>query len=66
MAIQATIFIDDDRWAKHPYGIKFDDEECNKKYYRNGLDDREACYKVVLEARKEGFEIIDHINEYFY
>lgn len=33
MAIKATIMIDDDRWAKHPYGVKFDDEECNREFY---------------------------------
>ncbi|MBO5425910.1 MAG: hypothetical protein J6A25_10395 [Lachnospiraceae bacterium] len=66
MAIQATIFIDDDRWAKHPYGIKFDDEECNAQFYRNGLDDREACYKVIHNAKNAGFEIDEHIEEYFY
>ena len=33
MGIKATIMIDDDRWAKHPYGVKFDDEECNREFY---------------------------------
>ena len=30
--IKATIRIDDDRWAKHPYGVEFDDDECNSKF----------------------------------
>ena len=38
MSIKATIMIDDDRWAKHPYGVEFDDEECNSKFYTNGVD----------------------------
>ena len=36
MGIKATIMIDDDRWAKHPYGVKFDDEEYNRGFYING------------------------------
>lgn len=45
MGIKATIIIDDDRWAKHPYGVKFDDEKCNQEFYTNGVDSREQCYR---------------------
>lgn len=66
MAIKATIFIDDDRWAKHPYGIKFDDPECNNRFYKNGLDSRKECYRVIEWAQAAGYEIDPHIDEYFY
>lgn len=35
--IKSTIIIDDDRYAKHPYGVKFYDEECNLKIYTNSV-----------------------------
>ena len=66
MAIKATIIIDDDRWAKHPYGIKFDDEECNNKFKYNGLDSREACYRQIKKAEAAGFDIDEAIDERFY
>ena len=66
MAIHATIIIDDDRWAKHPYGVKFDDNECNSMFYTNGVDSREACYRVIKRAREAGFDIDDSIDESFY
>lgn len=65
MAIKATIFIDDDKWAKHPYGVEFDDEECNQKFYRNGLDSREQCYRIIEKAKDEGYDIDSEIDEYF-
>ncbi len=66
MSIKATIFIDDDRWAKHPFGIKFDDEACNNEFYRNGVDGREDCYKIIEKARAAGYDIDADIDEYFY
>lgn len=66
MAIKATIAIDDDRWAKHPYGVKFDDLACNKQYGKNGLNGRDECYRIVEQARKDGFDIDYEIEEYFY
>ena len=66
MSIQATIIIDDDRWAKHPYGVKFDDEECNKEFYTNGVDSREYCYRVIERARAAGYDIDPKIKEVFY
>lgn len=66
MSIHATIFIDDDRWAKHPYGVKFDDEECNSRFYRNGLDSREECYRAIDNAKSAGYDIDDCISEIFY
>lgn len=66
MSIKATIFIDDDRWAKHPYGVKFDDETCNNKFYTNGVDSREQCCKVIEKAKKAGFDIDENVDEYFY
>mgnify|MGYP000995270214 CR=1 FL=1 len=66
MAIHATIIIDDDRWAKHPYGVEFDDEECNKRFYTNGLNSRDDCYKVINKAKASGYDIDDDINERFY
>ena len=66
MAIKARILIDDDRWAKHPYGVEFDDEECNRQFYTNGRDSREACYRVIERARAAGFDIDSDVEEYFY
>lgn len=66
MAIHATIIIDDDRWAKHPYGVEFDDEECNSKFYTNGVDSREECYRVIDRAKADGYDIDDNIYERFY
>ena len=66
MEIKATIIIDDDRWTKHPYGIKFDDEECNNKFYRNGLDSREECYNVIKLAKAAGYAIDAEVDEDFY
>lgn len=66
MAIKATLAIDDDRWAKHPYGVKFDDEECDSQFGYNGLDSREACYRQIERARAAGFDIDSDVDEYFY
>ena len=54
MGIKATIMIDDDRWAKHPYGVKFDDEECNREFYTNGVDGRDQCYRIIERAKAAG------------
>lgn len=64
--IKATIRIDDDRWAKHPYGVEFDDDECNSKFRRNWLDDRDECYRVIEKARSAGYDIDPNIDEEFY
>lgn len=49
MNYTAVIEIDDDRWCKHPYGIKILDEDENVVKYANFLDDRKACYRVAAE-----------------
>lgn len=66
MSIKATIMIDEDRWAKHPYGVKFDDEICNQKFYTNGVDSREVCYRIIEKARLAGYDIEEQIEEVFY
>ena len=66
MSLKATIIIDDDRWAKHPYGVEFDDEQCNQKFYTNGVDSREQCYRVIERAKSEGFDIDPCVDEKFY
>jgi len=66
MSVRATIIIDDDRWAKHPYGVKFDNEDCNKQFYTNGVDSREECYRVIKRARNAGYDIDNHVEEEFY
>lgn len=66
MSIHATIIIDDDRWAKHPYGVEFDDEECNSRFYTNGVNSREECYRVINNAKAAGYDINDNIDERFY
>lgn len=58
--------IDDDRWAKHPYGVKFDDPECDDKYGVNGLNGRDECYRMIERARNAGYEIDSDVEEYFY
>lgn len=66
MAIKATIIIDGDRWAKHPYGVEFDDEECNREFYTNGVNGREQCYRVIEKARAAGYDIDISIDERIY
>ncbi len=66
MGIKATIFIDDDRWAKHPFGVKFDDEKCNKEFYLNGVDSRERCLKQIERAKAVGYDIDPDVDECFY
>ncbi len=66
MAIKATIAIDDDRWAKHPYGVEFDDAECNEQYHMNNLNGRDECYRIIERAREAGFDIDSDVDEYFY
>lgn len=66
MGIHAILVIDDDRWAKHPYGVEFDDNECNNQFRKIGLNSREACYKVIERAKAAGFEVDDSIEEKFY
>lgn len=66
MAIKAIIAIDDDRWAKHPYGVKFDDPECNEQYHKNGLNGRDECYRIIEQARAAGYDIDSDVDEYYY
>ncbi len=66
MAIKATIAIDDDRWAKHPFGVKFDNEECNQQYGKNGLDGWHECNAIIERAREAGFDIDSEVDEYYY
>lgn len=66
MSIKVTISIDDDRWAKHPYSIKFDDDECNQKFSRSSLNSRQDCYRIIRKAEEEGYDIDPDVEEYFY
>lgn len=66
MGIKATITIDDDRWAKHPYGVEFNDSECEDKYGVSGLNRREDCYRIIERARNAGYDIDYNIDERFY
>lgn len=66
MSIKATITIDDDRWAKHPYGVEFDDPECNATYGTNGLNRRAECYIIIERARVAGYDIDTDVDERFY
>jgi hypothetical protein len=66
MKVKATIIIDDDRWAKHPYGVEFDDPACNSEFYANGLDSREECYRVIRRARAAGYDVDPDVDEFFY
>lgn len=66
MAIKATITIDDDRWAKHPYGVEFDDPECDDRYGRNGLNRRVDCNEIIEHARNAGYDIDPDVDERFY
>ena len=42
----AIIEVDDDKWAKHPYGIRIFDENDNQVYYMNFMNSPEECYKI--------------------
>lgn len=66
MAIKATITIDDDRWAKHPYGVEFDDKECNQKFHTTSLNSRKDCDQVIKKAKEEGYDIDPIVEERFY
>ena len=66
MAIKATIIIDDDRWAKHPYGVEFNASECEERYGVNGLNRREDCYRIIERSRAAGYVIDYNIDERFY
>lgn len=66
MKIKAKISIDDDRWAKHPFSISFDDEECASKYAATSLNSWEDCYRRINQAKSAGFDIDDDIEEVFY
>ena len=66
MAIKATIMIDDDRWAKRPYGVKFDDPECNARFYTNCVASEDYCYRVIERAREAGFDIDPDVERDFY
>ena len=63
--ITATISIDDDRWAKWPYGVSFDDEECNKKYGRNGFKHENSCIELIRKAKEDGYNIVEVITKYY-
>ena len=62
MSYTAVIRIDDDKWAKHPYGIRIKDEDGNEVIDRNYLDSREECYRIADEY---GIQHSD-IEEIFY
>ena len=66
MKVTAKIAIDDDRWAKHPYGVKFDDARCDREFGRHGLDSRYECYKIIEKAKASGYDIDSNVDEYFY
>ena len=44
--------IDDDRWAERPYGVEFDDDECNSRFGKNGFTSRQPCYTTCLSRRR--------------
>jgi len=66
MVIHATIIIDDDRCAKHPYGVEFDDAKCNSEFYTNGVNSRKECYQVIERAKAAGYIIDSNVDERFY
>lgn len=66
MKIKATIRIDDDRFAKHPYDVMFDDEECNKKCSIYNLDSRKQCMEAIERAKNLGYDIDNLIEEVHY
>lgn len=66
MKVTATIICDDDRWAKHPWGVKFDDPSCQKRFGYNGLDKEKDCYKIIENARNAGYDVeIKNRIEYY-
>ena len=63
--VHATITIDDDRWAKWPYGVKFDDEECNKKYGYNGFKKEQRCWDQIQKAKEDGYNVVDVSTKFY-
>ena len=57
MSIHATITIDDDRWAKRPFGVKFDDAECDRRFGRDDLKTIRLCYEYIEAAKNAGYDI---------
>ena len=66
MSIHATITIDDDRWAKRAFGVRFDDPECNSKYGKDGLKTIRDAYNYVEAAKNGGYDIDDDVSEVHY
>ena len=64
--IKATYRIDDDKWAKHPYNIVFDDEECNRKFGRQRMDSISDCDRQIAAAKAAGYEIDDNVERVFF
>ena len=65
METKATIMIDDDRWAKRPYGIKFSNSDCEEKFGYNGFKTESECYQRIENAKAAGY-IVTEIDRYFY
>ncbi|SDS84218.1 hypothetical protein [Microterricola viridarii] len=65
MAVQATIEIDDDRWAKRPYGVKFDDPDCDSRFGRNGFTSRGPCHDLIEQAKAAGFDVAEVLERFY-
>lgn len=63
---KVKIAIDDDRWAKHPYGFNIYDEDGNVVVRSHGYNSRNECYKLINEFIAEGNEVDPDYEEYFY
>ena len=62
MKYTALIEIDDDRWAKHPFGITIYDEKGNVVKRCSNLDSRDECFEY---SDKYGINRIEIKREYY-
>ena len=65
MRLHATIDIDDDRWAKHPYGITLNAEDGTTVYRKSSMNSRAECYRVIERAKSDGYTVDGEIDEYY-
>ena len=66
MAIHAKILIDDDRWARRPYAVSFDDDECNRRFKSGELYSEDECYERINLAKEAGFDIDPSVETEFF
>ena len=54
--------IDDDQWAKHPYGFEIFNEDGELVFSGNSFNSREECDRAI---ERKGYEIVS-TEDFFY